>query len=146
MCKLFIRKKMTLENKNLLAISILENIVDSGCIVKENKLICSAGEALTRSLYNKSDEDLAIALTKFEKGAVSTRHFHKNPIIEHVIIITGKCLVEFYDEHGINVISNTTVKTGESVTIPSGLIHQFTFPEYSEVIAITIPRDETFPT
>lgn len=140
------KKRMNSETKNQLAISILQNIVNSGCIVKENKLICDTGEALTRSLYNKSDEDFAIALTKFEKGAVSTRHFHKNPIIEHIIIITGKCLVEFYDKPGINVISKTTVKTGESITIPSGLIHQFTFSEYSEVIAITIPRDETFPT
>lgn len=141
MLRLF-KKRIT---KNDLAISLLEKIVDEGCIVNENKLVCKEGIATTKSLYNKKDEDFAIALTRFTKGAVSTRHFHGDPIIEHIVIIKGMCVFDFFDKSGLKVISSTTIKTGESITIPSDLIHEALFLKNTDLIAMTIPRDETFP-
>ena len=137
---------MNQEEKNKLAIAVLEKIVDDGCVIRENELVCKEGTAITRALYNKKDEDFAIALTKFDKDSVSTRHFHKSPIVEHIVLVKGLCVVSFYDNTGLEVISTTTVKAGESITIPSDLAHEFLFLEYSEIIAIVIPRDETFPT
>lgn len=143
MFKLF-RKHVTDRDKIKLSISFLEQLkANNGIFVKDDDLFCEKGKAKTRSLYNIPE--IAIAKTKFYSDSICNKHFHQSPIVEHVIVYKGEAVFKFYNKSGSKMTSQTTVKTGECITIPSGLIHVVCFHEETDLIAITIPMDKSFP-
>jgi len=101
------------------------------------------GTCLGFNLLNKPD--VAAADFFVSNGSVFRVHQHKQ--LEYIIIYKGKMTINIFDSEELkNIIETHTLEAGECFKIEKGALHSHEYLEDSWVIAITIPREEGFPT
>lgn len=98
------------------------------------------GNGLARSLYDNPEATIAIA--KYDKGTITTKHRHSPPTIEYLIIISGKCCVKYLNAKGDKIIHKYYISAGEIAKVEVGVPHMVCFETETELIAIAIPKDK----
>lgn len=119
--------------QNPLAVPFSKTIRKLDNTTSEFSLSIGSGELV--GLY--SDVNSSVALAKLQAGTLFPWHSHKE--CEVLTVTVGVMLVEIIDR------SIVTVHPGDSIAIPTNIPHRAEFPEYTEVIAITVPSTEDFP-
>lgn len=106
------------------------------------KVILDKGTCLAKALYDTVE--LSVIMASYSKGAVTEKHHHKKPTIEHLTVIKGSCIIYLLNDNGTDVIEYKELSRGEKETIKSGVIHIVTFSqeEETDVLVETIPKDQ----
>jgi len=118
----------------------LESKSTEGLQLKDNDVKMQKGKATTKCIsYTK---ERAIAFTWFSAKSIAPKHRHETST-ETILCVTGKAKIKFMPNEGKCYYKE--LNPGEQLSIKPGLDHVFFFLTHTELIAITIPADPTFP-
>ena len=118
------------DNKSLRGLPLEDNV----------KIPMKLGEGYTKCISHKPEK--AVAHSWFSEGSIAPRHCHKLET-ETIFVIKGTIRVKFFPEKGRFYYK--TLGTGEVIRIEPGVDHIFYFLTRTEIIAVTMPADPTFP-
>jgi quercetin dioxygenase-like cupin family protein len=111
---------------------------------EENYIIMEMekGTCLGFNLLNKPE--IAVGNFFISKDSTFIKHSHKQ--IEYLIVYKGKMTIDVYDSEQKNIIETHTLEPGDCFKLEKDTFHSHDFSEDTWALAITIPRDEGFPT
>lgn len=136
------RYKVAFDQFRLSTMELRHGVAIDGMVDNKYNVLLDKGNCLARSLYDSPE--ISVCIASYSKGAVTEKHHHKEPAIEYITVIKGKCNVYLLDGNGVNVIDHYQLNPREKGVINSGVIHIVTFDEQVEtdIIVETIPKDQ----